>query len=152
MHDWGVVFISASPHAVVGFGTADDTFARAAALAREQPFVASTLPEIPELTGNLVTDARSLAGLTTQQLADLCGVTERTMFAWRDHEGRISTDAEKTLRGLRAISAALVGALGPSGVARWLLAGPEAPFEELKAGRVDDVVARAQQYLDSPAT
>lgn len=117
--------------------------------ARAQPSVESSLPVVPELSDNLIVDVKRVCGLTSQQLADVLGVTERTVLSWK--RGVIPDDRQGVLEALRAIGSILVGGLGPDGVRRWLFAGAEPPVEQIRAGRIAEVAKTARSYEESVA-
>jgi hypothetical protein len=127
--------------------TFDDRIAR---MARARPQVESPLPAHPPLSGNLIDDVRAICGLTTQQVADAVGVTERRVLGLR--KDKIPEERRPVLEALRAVGLTLVGGLGPAGVARWLTAGNPSALDLLKQGKVDEVRARVQRYEDSDAT
>lgn len=131
----------------------DRTFhEQARRLARARPRVESPRPVAVELTGNLISDIRGLSGLTSQQIAEIADVTERTILEWRRHPKQIPERARKLLEGLRAVAATLVGGLGPAGVALWFMSEPEAPARLIKQGRIQEVKQRALSYEDSLGT
>jgi DNA-binding transcriptional regulator YiaG len=121
-------------------------------LARARPHVESRLPEVPELTGNLISDLRTASGLTTQDIADLFAVEAEEVGGWRDEPATIPTEARRVLEAIRALSATLIGGLGSEGVRAWLLAGPDAPIGLLMTGGLDEVLERAADYRQTIAT
>jgi len=124
---------------------------RAIQTARDRPFVAGTLPDIPTLTDNLVSDVRALTRLTSSDLGELAGVTERTILEWR-RKGKVPPEHRALLQALRAIGLTLIGGLGRTGVNEWLtLGGDEAPLMLLQRGAVADVQKRVREFEDSIA-
>jgi hypothetical protein len=119
-------------------------------LAEEQPSVAMSPPPVPQLTGELIDDVRLLTNLTTGEIADLLGRTERAVLGWRQRQ--VPAAFRPPLEALRAIGLTLVGGLGPDGVKRWLTAGSPSALERIKAGRVGELVAEVRAYEDSIAT
>jgi DNA-binding transcriptional regulator YiaG len=132
---------------------AEDTFEhRVQTAAIDRSRVESVRPNRVALTGNLVSDVRALSGLTVQQIADAVGVTERTVFDWRNKPKQIPDEGRRTLEALHALAATLVGGLGPDGVAAWITNGPDAPSLLIRDGRIEEVRRRALQYEESLAT
>jgi hypothetical protein len=121
-------------------------------LARARPYVEAALREVPALTGNLISDVRTIAGLTTGEVAELVDVPEEVIARWRDSPETLPLEPTRILTAARAIGAILVGSLGPVGVRSWLLAEPDAPLALLKQGRVQDAVRRAEDYRETVAT
>jgi transcriptional regulator with XRE-family HTH domain len=123
---------------------------RAAAIARAVPAVPVELPPVPQLTGDLLEDARLVTGLTLDQIARAIRVSGRAVAAWR--AGTVPSHRVSFLQSVRSIGVSLVGGLGPSGVQRWLLAGAPSRLDRLAAGDVEAVAAEARAYETSPAT
>lgn len=123
---------------------------QAAALAREQPQIASVALPPPRLSGNLAEDVHDVCGLTWDQIAGVFGVSERAAAGWRAQG--VPQHRQEVMEALRAIGVVLVAGLGPDGVARWLVAGEPSRLERLRRGEVEAVAAEARSYLDAPAT
>lgn len=128
----------------------DELSAQAAALAREQPQVASAALPPPRLSGNLAEDVHAVCGLTWDQIAGVFGVSERAAAGWR-LQG-VPQHREAVLEALRAIGVILVAGLGADGVARWLTAGEPSRLERIRSGEIAAVAEEARSYLDAPAT
>ncbi|HEY2716580.1 MAG TPA: hypothetical protein VGI73_10225 [Solirubrobacterales bacterium] len=128
----------------------DELSAQAAALAREQPQVASVALPPPRLSGNLAEDVHDVCGLTWDQIAGVFGVSERAAAGWRAQG--VPRHRQEVMEALRAIGVLLVAGLGPEGVARWLTAGDPSRLERLRDGEVEAIAAEARSYLDAPAT
>jgi hypothetical protein len=148
---WGIhlqELVTAFPPAET---TTDNSLqSRAAAIARRVPAVAVKRPLVPQLTGDLLEDARVTTGLTLGQIAQAIRVSERAVASWR--AGTLPAHRREFFQRLRSIGLSLVGGLGPSGVQRWLLAGTPTRLERLAAGELEQVVAEARAYETSPAT
>jgi hypothetical protein len=132
-------------------GTTDSSLqSRAAIIARQIPAVAVERPVVPQLTGDLLEDARAVTGLTLGQIAQAIRVSERAVASWR--AGTLPVHREEFFQRLRSIGLSLVGGLGSSGVQRWLLAGEPSRLERLAVGELEQIVAEARAYETSPAT
>lgn len=129
-----------------------DLRAQALDMARHASYVESSQPQIPSLTGNLVSDVRALCGLSTLDLASSLDTDEATIAMWRDDPDVIPRDQLRLLQALRAICATLVGGLGPRGVAKWLVMEPDPPLGLLLEGKVEEVLRRVEAYKTSPST
>ncbi len=123
---------------------------RAAVIARATPAVPVEQPAVPQLTGDLLDDARLVTGLTFDQIAHAVRVSGRAVAAWR--AGTVPSCRMPFLQALRSIGISLVGGLGAPGVRRWFLAGAPSRLDRLAAGDVESVVAEARAYETSPAT
>jgi hypothetical protein len=123
---------------------------QAAAIARDVPAVETNRPIVPQLTGNLLEDARAVTGLTLDQIGRATRVSGRAVAGWR--AGTVPHHREAFFQGLRSIGLSLVGGLGPSGVQRWFLAGSPTRLDRLAAGDIEGLAAEARAYETSPAT
>lgn len=123
---------------------------RAAEAAAGAPTVEVEPAEVPELSGNLVRDVRTVCGLTARELGGLFGRTERAAQQWR--RSGPPEDVRPQLEAMQAIGLTLVGGLGARGVRRWLTSGRPSPLDRIRAGRVAEVAAQVRAYEDSVAT
>lgn len=123
---------------------------RAAALAVKAPHVVAQPPARPSLSGNLAEDVRTVCGLTWAQVAAVFGISERAVAGWRSQG--VPRHRTATMEALRAIGAVMVGGLGPEGVCGWLTAGEPSRLQRIGSGELENVVAEAHAYQDSPAT
>jgi transcriptional regulator with XRE-family HTH domain len=123
---------------------------RAATIARAVPAVPVERPPVPQLTGDLLDDARLVTGLTLDQIARAIRVSGRAVAAWR--AGTVPSHRVSFLQAIRSIGVSLVGGLGPSGVQRWFLAGAPSRLDRIAAGDIEGVAAEARAYETSPAT
>ncbi len=123
---------------------------RAAAIARNVSAVVIERPTVPQLTGDLLEDARLATGLTLDQIARATAVSARAVATWR--ADKVPRHREVFFQALRSIGLSLVGGLGQSGVQRWFLAGAPTRLDRLAAGEIDDVAKEARAYETSPAT
>jgi hypothetical protein len=114
------------------------------------PAANSDEPALPDLTGNLVRDARQVLGLTAQEFGQLFGRTERAGQLWRSQG--VPADARSEVQALLAIGLTLVGGLGPAGAKRWLLSGSPSPWDRIRAGEISSVAAEVRELEDSVAT
>jgi hypothetical protein len=148
---WGIVVRHSPGVARPAESTAEETLqSRAAAIARHVPAVEIERPVIPQLSGDLLEDARAVTGLTLDQIGRATGVSGRAVAGWR--AGTVPRHREAFLQQLRSIGLSLIGGLGPHGVRRWFLAGSPTRLDRLAAGDVEGVAAEARAYETSPAT
>ncbi len=123
---------------------------RAAAIARQVPAVEVERPAPPQLTGDLLEDARRVTGLTLDEIGRATRVSGRAVAGWR--AGTVPRHREAFLQALRSIGLSLVGGLGAPGVQRWFLSGSPSRLDRLAAGDIEGVAAEARAYETSPAT
>ena len=123
---------------------------RAAAIARQVPAVEVERPAPPQLTGDLLEDARRVTGLTLDEIGRGKRVSGRAVAGWR--AGTVPRHREAFLQALRSIGLSLVGGLGAPGVQRWFLSGSPSRLDRLAAGDIEGVAAEARAYETSPAT
>ena len=107
-------------------------------------------PAPPQLTGDLLEDARRVTGLTLDEIGRATRVSGRAVAGWR--AGTVPRHREAFLQALRSIGLSLVGGLGAPGVQRWFLSGSPSRLDRLAAGDIEGVAAEARAYETSPAT
>jgi hypothetical protein len=122
----------------------------AAAFALDTPHVVTPQPSPPRLSNNLAEDVHVVAGLTWAQIAQVFKISERAAAGWRTQG--VPPHRQETMEALRAIAVALVGGLGPAGVARWLSVGHPSRLDRITTGGVASVAEEARSYEDTPAT
>lgn len=148
---WGVqVHGSSTPTTPNAAEFGDSLQGIAASLAIHVPAVPVERPQVPELTGDLLEDARRVTGLTLDQIGRASRVSGRAVAGWR--AGTVPRHRENFLQALRSIGLSLVGGLGPSGVQRWFLTGVPSRLDRVAAGDVEGVAAEARRFETSPAT
>lgn len=101
-------------------------------------------------TGRAVADLKSWLSVNDQELADLIGVSRRSVINWRAGKGTYSSTT-RNLLGLHALVKQLRVQIGPERTIVWLLT-PEkgiSPLEELRADPecIPVLVARATPLL-----
>ena len=107
-------------------------------------------PLVPELTDEPVENVRRLFDLTYAEFGRLFGITERHAYRW--HEGNVPAARRRAVDALQAVGMTIVGGLGPQGAKLWLRSGRPTGAELLAAGRLDELIDRADEATDSPAT
>jgi hypothetical protein len=148
---WGIGVQETSGAPEPTGSTRDETLqSQAAAIARHVPAVEIERPVVPQLSGDLLEDARAVTGLTLDQIGRATRVSGRAVAGWR--AGTVPRHREAFLQQLRSIGLSLVGGLGPQNVQRWFLAGTPSRIDRLAAGEVEGVAAEARSYETSPAT
>lgn len=108
-------------------------------------------PEVPELTGTSLENAKRLFALTAGQLADMFGVTERQMRRYLA-EGGLPESRRPLADALAAIGLTVIGGLGVRGAREWLYSGEPTGAELVKTGRITELTERAEALRDSPFT
>lgn len=147
---WGVMAKLSPPTPSLTEQPVDELQALALSMATAHPFVARRKVEPIELTDELVEDVQNTTGLTYGQIAQIFGISERSVAGWK--QAGVPRHREPLMRALRAIGLILVGSLGPDGVSLWLRAGRPSRIERLAAGELRSVVEEARDYEFSPAT
>ena len=113
-------------------------------------------PYIPESSGIPARDLREWTRLTNHELAELCGVSERSFAAWLNG-AQATAEHERLLLMLHYLAHILAGTLGPDGTRRWFRSPhPEldgaSPLDAFRAGKQGEVKELAEIHLESPAT
>lgn len=108
-------------------------------------------PEVPELTGSSLEDAKRLFSLTAGQLAEIFGVTERQMRRYLS-DGGLPPNRQSLADGLAAIGLTVVPGLGSRGAREWLYSGAPPGHELARDGRIAELSDRADALRDSPFT
>ncbi|MEA2270535.1 MAG: hypothetical protein QOC64_3145 [Solirubrobacteraceae bacterium] len=119
-------------------------------IAGEGPAVVSARPQVPEPADEPVENVRRLFGLSDAEFARLFAITEGDAQAWQ-RDG-VPADRRPAVDALQAAGVTIVGGLGAQGAHAWLRAGAPSSAELLTSGRLDELVARADESLDSPFT
>jgi hypothetical protein len=108
------------------------------------------VPAVPQLGEDLVDNVRRLFNLTNADVAFLFGISERHVHRWKT--SGVPTDRRNDLAALQAIGLTVVAGIGPAGARTWLRAGDPSGEDLVRAGRFDELAARAEAEKDSPFT
>lgn len=120
-------------------------------LALAHPYVVDEPPAVPQASGVLAADVAAWSGLTLEELAALLACEPSQLTLWIAGLEQPQGEPLERLQALQRICGALVGGLGPDGVARWLDVGRPSRRSLFEVGGLDAVVAEAERYLDSVA-
>jgi AraC-like DNA-binding protein len=106
---------------------------------------------VPELTASSLENTKRLFALTVGELADIFGVTERQMHRYL-REARLPDGRMQLANALAAVGLTIIAGLGPEGAHKWLYTGAPTGAELARAGRIEELAARAESLRDSPFT
>jgi hypothetical protein len=119
-------------------------------LAVEQAYVEIERPEVPPVTGDLLTDVQAVTGMTYGELGAVFGITDRAVAGWK--QSGVPRHRRETLEALRAMGLTLIAGQGREGVHQWLVGGARSRVARMRDEGIDAVASEARLYQYSPGT